>query len=163
MWFLDRNRFDGEIGHMRSYRPSDRKDPYLWELPLKNKSEEDLFSLQFFLNHKCTKFEWPHPPDPVLAWWLQQYIAEYIAYKLDGIVCDSHLPENHSPDYFIKYPVVHDWIAALGNLSTSSVKDPKFTTRAFIRDLQKNVPDGLWRVVSRTNGFEKQFDITQAK
>jgi hypothetical protein len=143
---------------MRSYRPTHRKDPYLWELPLETHKGEYVFGLQFFLSHTGRKFEWRHPPDPMLGWWLQQYIAEYITYKLDGTVHDEGVEEKWKPDYFIKYPVVQDWVRKLSELPTGKERT-QLAARIFIRDLQKNVPEGLWRVVSRTNGFEKQFDI----
>lgn len=158
IWFLDRQRFDGEIGHMRSYTPTSHKDPYFWELPMSTKKGDVIFSLQFFLHPRGRKFEWRHPPDPMIGWWLQQYIAEYIAYKLGGLVHDDGISEKCKPNFFMKYPIVQDWVGLLTDIP--KVKKIKtMASKLFMQDLEKNVPEGLWKVVSQTNGFEKQFDI----
>lgn len=157
IWLLDRQRFDGEIGHMGMYRPESPKDPYFWELPLETHNGEYVFSLQFLLSHTGRKFEWRHPPDPMLGWWLQQYIAEFVAYKLGGLIQDEGVDEKWNPDFFIKYPVVQDWVTKLSDLPGKRA-DKNLAAKVFIQDLENNVPKGLWRVVSHTNGFEKTFD-----
>jgi hypothetical protein len=158
---LDRQRFDGQIGHMRSYRPSYAKDPYLWELPMLTKQDREAPPLQFFLSPKGVKFEWRHPHDMFFAWWLQQYIAEYVAFKLKGKVFDEGVPESWRPDYFIKYPTVRDWVENLSDISQSD--NSKVAINQILKDYESFIPSDLWAVVSETNGFEKQFDIQLAK
>ena len=110
----NRLRFNNLL-EIQYFRPESPKYPYHWEINFENEESGVHVNAIFILDARMRKFEWRHTMDTSFGWWMQQWFAEYIVYRIDGdrgIIHDEGVDETWAPDYFIKYPTVGSWMYA---------------------------------------------------